>query len=123
MGAFAGFAVMLAALGLFGVIAYAVKERTHEIGLRMALGAKPQEVFRLIVGQGMMLALIGLLAGLPLALGMGRAVAGLLYGVAPNDFATFAGVAATLAGVAFAACYIPARRAMRTDPMVALKYE
>ena len=123
MSAFAGFAVVLAALGLFGVIAYAVNERTHEIGLRMALGAKPQEVFRLIVGQGMTLALIGLLAGLPLALGMGRAVAGLLYGVAPNDFATFAGVAATLAGVAFAACYIPARRAMRTDPMVTLKYE
>ena len=73
--------------------------------------------------RGMTLALIGVLAGLPLALGMGRAVAGLLYGVGPNDFATFAGVAAILAGVAFAACYIPARRAMRTDPTVALKYE
>jgi ABC-type antimicrobial peptide transport system permease subunit len=71
----------------------------------------------------MKLAFIGLLVGLPLALGMGRAVAGLLYGVAPDDFATFAGVAAILAGVAFAACYIPARRAMRTHPMAALKYE
>jgi putative ABC transport system permease protein len=123
MGAFAGFALVLAAVGLFGVIAYAVNERTHEIGLRMALGARPQEVFRLIVGQGMTLALIGVLAGLPLGLGTGRAVAGLLYGVAPNDLATFAGVAAILAGVAFAACYIPARRAMCTDPIVALKYE
>jgi predicted permease len=123
MTAFAGFALVLAAIGLFGVIAYAVSERTREIGIRMALGAKPREVFRLVVGQGMTLALIGLLAGLPLALGMGRAVAGLLYGVAPNDFATFAGVAALLGSVALVACYIPARRAMRVDPLVALRYE
>jgi putative ABC transport system permease protein len=123
MTAFAGFAVALAAIGLFGVIAYTAKERTHEIAMRMALGAAPQEVFRLIVGQGMTLALIGLLVGLPLALGMGRAVTGLLYGVAPNDFATFAGVAVILAGVAFVACYLPARRAMRTDPWAALRNE
>ncbi len=123
MASFAGFALVLAAMGLFGVIAYAVTERTHEIGIRMALGAGRREVFRLVVGQGMLLALIGLLVGLPLALGMGRAVAGLLYGVAPNDFATFAAVAATLAGVALAACYFPARRAMRVDPVVALRNE
>jgi predicted permease len=123
MAAFAGFALVLAALGLFGVIAYAVSERTREIGIRMALGAKPREVFRLVVGQGMTLALIGLLVGLPLALGMGRAVAGLLYGVAPNDFATFAGVAILLALVALAACYFPARRAMRVNPLIALRYE
>jgi predicted permease len=123
MAAFAGFALVLAAIGLFGVIAYAVSERTREIGIRIALGAKPREIFRLVVGQGMTLALIGLLVGLPLALGMGRAVAGLLYGVAPNDFATFAGVAAILATVALAACYIPARRAMRVDPIIALRYE
>jgi putative ABC transport system permease protein len=123
MTGFAGFALVLAGMGLFGVIAYAVSERAHEIGIRMALGAKPREVFRIVVGQGMILALIGLVLGLPLALGMGQAVAGLLYGVAPNDFATFAGVAAILAAVAFAACYIPARRAMRVDPMVALRYE
>jgi putative ABC transport system permease protein len=123
MAGFAGFALVLAGMGLFGVIAYAVSERTHEIGIRTALGARPREVFSLVLGQGMTLAAIGLLIGLPLALGMGYAVSGLLYGVAPNDFATFAGVAAILAAVAFAACYIPARRAMRVDPMVALRYE
>jgi len=89
----------------------------------MALGAKPREVGRLIVGQGMILALIGLSIGVPLALAMGRAIAGLLYGVAPDDLATFAGVSVLLAGVSFAACYFPARRAMRVDPTVALRYE
>jgi putative ABC transport system permease protein len=121
MGAFAVFALVLTATGLFGVIAYAVSERTHEIGIRMSLGAGPRDVFRLVVGQGMLLTLIGLLVGLPLALGMGRLVAGLLYDVAPNDFATFAGVAVILSSVALAACCIPARRAMRVDPMVALR--
>jgi len=123
MTVFAGFALVLAAMGLFGVIAYAVSQRTHEIGIRVALGAGRREIFRLVVGDGMRLALIGLLLGLPLALGMGRAVTAMLYGVAPNDIATFVDVAAILAGVAFAACYIPARRAMRVDPMVALRYE
>jgi ABC-type antimicrobial peptide transport system permease subunit len=123
MGAFAGFALVLSAMGLFGVIAYGVSERTHEIGIRMALGAGRGQIFRLVVGQGMLLAFVGLLLGLPLALGMGRAVAGLLYGVAPNDFTTFAGVSATLTAVAFAACYFPARRAMGVDPMVALRHE
>jgi ABC-type antimicrobial peptide transport system permease subunit len=110
-------------MGLFSVIACAVSDRTHEIGIRLALGAKPGAVCRLVVGQGMLLALIGLLIGLPLALGMGRAISGLLYGVAPDDFATFAGVAAILAAVSFAACYIPARRVLRVDPTVALRYE
>ncbi len=123
MGAFAGFALVLAAMGIFGVIAYSVSERTHEIGIRLALGAGRREILRMVVGQGMLLALIGLLLGLPLALGMGRAVAGLLYGVAPNDFTTFAGVAAIFAAVALAACYIPARLAMGVDPMVALRHE
>jgi putative ABC transport system permease protein len=123
MSAFAGFALLLSAMGLFGVIAYTVSERTHEIGLRMALGAGRREIFRLVVGQGMLLAGIGLLVGLPLALAMGRAIAGLLYGVSPNDLGTFVVVAIILAGVALAACYLPARRAMNVDPMVALRNE
>jgi len=123
MAVFAGLALLLAGMGLFSVIACAVSDRMHEIGIRMALGAKPREVFRLIIGQGMILALIGLAIGLPLALAMGRAISGLLYGVAPDDFATFASVAAILAAVALAACYIPARRALRVDPTVALRYE
>ncbi len=123
MTAFAGFALVLAAIGLFGVIANAVGERTHEIGIRMALGAKKSEIFRLVVGQGMTLTLIGLLVGLPLALGMGHAMAGLLYGVSAGDFFVFAGVPTILAFVSFAACYMPAHRAMRIDPMGALRYE
>ncbi len=123
MAVFAGLALVLAAMGLFSVIACVVSDRTHEIGIRMALGAKPRAVCGLIVGQGMTLALIGLLVGLPLALGMGRAISGLLYGVAPDDFATFAGVTIILAGVSLAACYIPARRVLRVDPTVALRYE
>ena len=123
VGAMGAVGLLLAIAGLYGLVAYNVSRRTHEIGIRMALGAGRSEIFRLVVGQGMALALIGLLVGLPLALGMGRAVSRLLYGVAPNDFATFAGVAVVLAGVALVACYIPARRAMRVDPMVALRHE
>jgi predicted permease len=123
MTAFAVFALVLTATGLFGVIAYTVSERTHEIGIRMALGARPREVFRLVVGRGMMLTSIGLLVGLLLALGIGHLLAGLLYGVAPDDIVTFAGVAVILACVALIACYIPARRAMRVDPMIALRNE
>jgi putative ABC transport system permease protein len=123
MAVFAGLTLVLAAMGLFSVIACAVSDRTHEIGIRIALGARPREVGRQIVGQGMLLVLAGLLIGLPLALAMGRAISGLLYGVAPDDFVTFAGVAAMLFAVSLAACYIPARRAMQVDPTVALKYE
>jgi putative ABC transport system permease protein len=123
MAAFAGFALVLAATGLFGVIAYMVTERKHEIGVRMALGASRGEIGRLVVGRGMALVLIGMLLGLPLALGMGHAVAGLLYGVAPTDSATFVGVAVLLGCVSLAACYLPARRATRVDPLVALRYE
>jgi putative ABC transport system permease protein len=123
MAVFAGLALVLAASGLFSVIACVVSDRTHEIGFRVALGARPGEVGRLIVSQGMTLALIGLAIGLPLALAMGRAISGLLFGVAPDDFPTFAGVAVILVAVSLAACYIPARRAMRVAPAVALRYE
>jgi predicted permease len=123
MATFAAFALVLAATGLFGLIAYTVSERMHEIGLRMALGATPLEILRLVVGRGMMLVLVGLIAGLPLALGLGRAVSTLLYGVRPDDFATFAVVGFVLSAVALAACYVPARRAMRVDPLAALRHE
>ena len=118
MAVFAGLALVLAATGLFSVIACAVSDRTHEIGIRIALGARPPEVGRLIVGQGMLLMVIGLLIGLPLALAIGRAISGLLFGVPPDDLATFAGVAVLLIAVSLAACYLPVRRAIRVDAML-----
>ena len=123
MSSFAVFALLLAATGLFGVIAYHVTERTREIGIRIALGAGRRQIMRLVVGEGMLLTLIGLPVGLALAIAMGRAISGLLYGVKPHDPATLLGVAAVLVVVAFVACYIPARRAMRVDPIAALRHE
>ena len=123
LGVFAALALMIAAIGIYGVLAYSVNQRTREIGLRMALGAHPGKVLRLIVLEGMTVGLIGIGLGLLGGLALGRAVASLVYGVAVRDPATFAGVAFTLALVALAACVIPARRAARVDPMVALRYE
>ena len=120
---FAGLAVALAAVGIYGVMAFAVEQRTHEIGIRMTLGAQPQGVLRMVVGDGLYLAGLGLAAGLAAAFALTRLMAGLLYGVSATDPATFAAVALLLAGVAVAACWIPARRAMRVDPIVALRYE
>jgi putative ABC transport system permease protein len=122
-GAFALLALLLAAVGIYGTMAYSVARRTHEFGIRMALGAKRGAVLRMVLRQGLEVVAIGLTVGIVGAIGVARDIASQLYGVAPLDPATFAGVALLLALVAALACYIPARRAMRVDPMVALKYE
>ena len=126
LGAFAAVALVLAGIGLYGVIAYAVGQRTHELGIRLAIGAHPREVFRLVIGQGLRLVMIGIVMGAAAALILIRLVKSfsqLLYGVGKSDPLTLGAVAVVLLVVAFLACYIPARRAMRVDPMVALRYE
>ena len=123
LGIFAALALAIAALGIYGVISFAVAQRTHEIGVRVALGAARRDVLALVVGQGARLALLGLALGLAGALAMGKALAGILYAVSPTDPPTFAAAAALLAGVALAASYLPARRAADTDPVRALKAE
>jgi putative ABC transport system permease protein len=123
LGAFGGMALVLTAAGIFGVLSYLVTQRTHEIGLRMALGAQPQDVLRVIVGHGMRLASIGVAIGLAGAFAATRWMSSFLFGVKPTDPWTFAAVVAVLFAAAFLACYFPAQRAMRVDPMVALRYE
>jgi len=123
LGAFAAVAILLAAVGIYGVIAYNVAQRTKEIGIRMALGAQREEMLRMILSQSMRLVLIGVVVGIGTALLATRVISNLLYGVGPNDLSTYLLVVLLLAVAALIASYIPARRAMAIDPMIALRYE
>jgi putative ABC transport system permease protein len=123
LGIFAALALALATIGIYGVIAYSVSQRTHEIGLRRALGAQSADVLRLILWQALRLAIGGIALGLGASLALTRLMTGLVFGVSVTDPATFAAVAMLLSGVAFFAACIPARRAIKVDPMVALRYE
>jgi putative ABC transport system permease protein len=120
---FASIALVLAAVGIYGVMSYAVSRRTHELGVRLALGASRSEILRLVVAEGMVLAAIGTAVGLAAALRLTRLMASLLYAVRPADPATLAAASLLLAGIALLACYIPAWRATKIDPLVALRYE
>jgi putative ABC transport system permease protein len=123
LGVFALVALILASVGLFGVISYAVSQRTHEIGIRMALGAQPLDVLKVIIKQGMSLVLTGVVIGLMAAFGLTRLMKTLLFGISETDTTTFVIIPLLLVSVAMLACYIPARRATKVDPLIALRSE
>jgi putative ABC transport system permease protein len=123
MGALALLALVLVAIGIYGVVAYAVTTSTREIGIRVALGARPRDVLSMVIGSSVRLTATGLVLGLTGAFASSRVLSSMLYGVTPHDPATYAGIALLMAAVACVGCYLPARRAMRLDPVVALKHQ
>jgi putative ABC transport system permease protein len=123
IGSFAVLAMALAMIGLYGLISYTVPQRTREIGIRVALGADSGDIFKMVLGEGARATLLGIAGGVIAGLGLTRWVAGILYGAKPGDWITFTGVALLLLIVALVACSVPARRAMRVDPIVALRHE
>jgi ABC-type antimicrobial peptide transport system permease subunit len=123
LGIFSGLALAMSSVGIYGVISYLAGQRTHEIGIRMALGAKRNDILRMILGQAVNMTLVGIAIGLTAAWALTRLMSNTLFGVGAHDPLTFAGVAALLAFVALAACTIPARKATKVDPIVALRYE
>jgi putative ABC transport system permease protein len=123
MGVFAGAALLLAALGVYGIVAYSVSQRSREFGIRVALGAKPAQIIRMVVGQNLRIVALGLVLGLAIAVPATRLLRGLLYQVGPNDPAVFIGIGTMLAVVAIVASYLPARRGTQVDPVVTLKAE
>jgi len=120
---FAILALLLAAVGMYAVMSYAVSQRTHEIGIRMALGARPADILKLVVSQGLALTVMGIVIGLAGAFGVTKALSGLLYGVTSTDPPTYIGLSLALGTVALLACYVPTRKATRIDPMIALRRE
>jgi putative ABC transport system permease protein len=123
LGDFAAVAISLAAVGIYGLLSYSVTQRTNELGIRMALGAQRVDLFKLVVGQGMRLTLLGIAVGLAASLVLTRFLSGLLFGISSTDPLTFAGIVLLFIVVALVACYVPARRAANVDPMVALRCE
>ncbi len=123
LGMFGLLGVIIASTGIYGIISYAASQRTNEIGIRMALGARPLDVFRLVIGQGMELTLIGVIVGVGASFALTRLLSTLLVGVSTADPVTFVGITLVISTVGLLACYLPARRAMKVDPLKALRYE